>query len=186
MAHGACPKADGPGAAGCSAGPVPPLNSLREDWRWRRLILLRQANLGRLAVVPLEGQVRRPHAELALRYLLEVVVAGLDAELHLVEGIGEANSNAHVVAIELLAKSDVRHLEGGELPLLDLHRSAVEIIRLENHRRTQLGRGVEASRPGNRVGAQRRLRSAISDHLEDVEAGKCVQLGAETQVAIEV
>src|ERR1043165_4948035 len=90
---------------------LPFLTALREDWLWCRLILLRRTNLGRLAVIPLEGEVRRPHAELPLRDLLEIVVARSDLELHLIERISEANRDTHVVAIELLPHGDVGHLE---------------------------------------------------------------------------
>ena len=84
-----------------------PLVEHRRRWR---LILLGQTNLGRFAVIPLEGEVRRPHTEPAGSDLLEVVVTGLDPELERVERIGEANGDAHVVAIELLAQRDVSHL----------------------------------------------------------------------------
>src|SRR4051794_40878842 len=92
-------------------------SDLREDRRWR-LLLLRQTYLWRLAVVPLEGEVRGAHAELTGGDLLEVVVAGADPELHGVERILEPNRDAHVVAIELLSHCDVGHLHRRESTLL--------------------------------------------------------------------
>src|SRR3954464_658630 len=123
---------------------------LREHRRWC-LLLLRQTYLGRLAVVPLEGQVRGAHTELPGGDLLEVVVPGPDPELHGVERILEPNRDAHVVAIELLPDRDVGHLHRRESTLLDFHRRAVEVVRLEYHRRIHLRRGVEAVRPRHGV-----------------------------------
>src|SRR5206468_9361470 len=148
--------------------------------RWR-LILLRQTNLGRFAVIPLEGEVRRPHTEPAGGDLLEVVVTGLDPELERVERIGEANGDAHVVAIELLAQRDVSHLNLREFSFLDLHRSAIEVVRLQNHSWTELGCRVESIRPRNRVGPQRGLRSAVGYHLENVQTTEGVQFRTKSQ-----
>src|SRR5207253_8880140 len=148
---------------------VPCPRALREYGLRRRLILLWQTNLRCLPVIPLEREVRRSHAEPTSGDLLKVVVTRLDPELHRVEWIGEANRDTHVIAVELLAQRDVRHLNLREFPFLDLHRSAIEVIRLENHRRTELRCRVQTIRPGNRVGPQRRLRSTVGDDLEDVQ-----------------
>src|SRR3954464_4674178 len=102
------------------------------EHRRRRLILLREAYLRRLAVIPLEREVRRPHSEPASRDLLQIVVASLDPEFHGVEGILEADGNAHVVTIELLADGDRSHLHRRELSVLDFHWSAIEVVALQN------------------------------------------------------
>src|SRR5689334_6359679 len=130
---------------------------LREDWLWCRLILLRLTNARWLAVVPLECEVRRADTELPLRDLLQIVVTRFDLELHLIERVREANRDAHVVAIQLLPQCDVGHLEGRELALLDFHRTAIEVVRLQNHRRIELRRRVESCRPRDRVRPERRL-----------------------------
>src|SRR5256885_11618750 len=185
MAHATCPKKK-PGTASRSTGLGLTVNRLREDWRRCRLILLRLTNPGWLAVIPLECEVRRAHAEPPLRDLLEIVVTRLDLELHLVERIREANCDAHVVAIELLPDGDVRHLEGGELALLDLHRTAIEVVCLQNHRRIELRRRIETCGPRDRVRSEGRLGSTIGYHLEHVQTAQRIELRPKAQVAIQI
>src|SRR5947208_2449357 len=107
--------------------------ALLEYW-WRGLFLLRQPDLRRLAVIPLEGEVRRSHSESARGDLLEVLVTRLDPELHGVERILEADGDTHVVTVDFLADGDRGHLHRRKFALLDFHRSAIEVVGLENYR----------------------------------------------------
>src|SRR5258706_3090168 len=154
--------------------------------RRRRLVLLRQTHLRRVSGIPLERHVRCSDSEMSVCDLLKVVIAGLNPEMHRVERIREAHRDAHVVTIDLLAKRDVGHLHRGEASLFDIDRRAVEVVRLDCHRRTQLCRGIETIGPGHRVRLERRLRASVGYHLEDVESTKRTELGAKPQVAVEI
>src|SRR6266566_4840023 len=192
MAHAACRKWVGSrkkiaaeSLPGCdfSSGAA---SQLWEHWRWLSRLLFRSTDLRRLPVVPLERHPRRAYAELARRDLGEVVVTGFDTELHRVEWIGEADRDAHVVAIELFPQCDVGHLQRGEAALLDVHRCAIPVVRLERHRRVDLTRNVEPIGPGYRVRRESRLRAAIRHHLVDVEPSEAVESWSEAQGSVEI
>src|SRR5260221_4185246 len=121
-----------------------------------------------------------------LRALNDVVVANLHPEPRRVERIHEAQCDRRVVAIQLLPHREVHVLHRVELATLDLHRRAIEVVRLNQERRRDLRRRVEPRRPCDRVRSNDALRATVRHHLEQIEAREAAQLRTEAQRTVQV